>query len=85
MYSDPQIVTTLMSQAVASGAQIQDPSAFANSGVKVDTESAVYKRINETDKYETNKQSRSFNILSTLLKHPYEPEVCEWPEKYVLV
>jgi hypothetical protein len=75
MYSDPQIVTTLMSQAVASGADIQDPSYFQNSGVKVDTESAVYKRINETDSYQVNKQSRSFNILNTLLKHPYEPEV----------
>lgn len=85
MYSDPQIVTTLMSQAVASGADIQDPSYFANSGVKVDSQSAVYKRIHEQDSYNHNKQSRSFNILSTLLKHPYEPEVCEWPQKYVKV
>jgi len=85
MYSDPQIVTTLMSQAVASGADIQDPAYFANSGVKVDSGSAVYRRIHEQDKYNPNKQSRSFNILSTLLKHPYEPEVCEWPQKYALV
>lgn len=77
MYSDPQIVSTLMSQAVASGAEIQDPSAFQSSGVKVDTDSAVYKRINQSEPSYNSKQSRSFNILNTLLKHPYEPQdVC---------
>lgn len=77
MYSDPQIVSTLMSQAVASGAEVQDPSYFQNSGVKVDTDSAVYKRLNQDGGNYQSKQSRSFNILNTLLKHPYEPQdVC---------
>jgi hypothetical protein len=77
MYSDPQIVSTLMSQAVASGAEIQDPTAFQSSGVKVDTDSHVYKRITQNEKSYNSKQSRSFNILNTLLKHPYEPQdVC---------
>lgn len=73
MYSDPQIVSTLVSQAVASGADIQDASFFTHSGVKVDTDSDVYRRVTkETPQYHS-KQSRSFNILNTLLKHPYEP------------
>jgi len=72
MYSDPQIVTTLMSQAVASGAEIQDASYFMNSGVKVDTASSTYHRVHECDHPHNSKQSRSFNILTTLLKHPYE-------------
>lgn len=72
-YSDPNIITTLMSQAVASGADIQDPSYFMNSGVKVDTDSPSYKHIhNSSGHHDTSKQSRSFNILSTLMKHPYE-------------
>lgn len=73
MYSDPQIVSTLVSQAVASGADIQDSSFFTHSGIKVDTDSATYKRINKDDPNYHSKQSRSFNILNTLLKHPYEP------------
>lgn len=74
MYSDPQIISTLMSQAVASGADIQDPSFFTNTGIKVDTDSKCYKQIHENSggQDEVSKQSRSFNILSTLLKHPYE-------------
>jgi len=72
IYSDPQIVTTLLSQAVASGAEIQDASYFQNTGVKVDTGSTTYKRVNEEDHPHHSKQSRSFNILTTLLKHPYE-------------
>lgn len=72
MYSDPQIVTTLMSQAVASGAEIQDASFFMNTGVKIDTASSTYHRVHEVDNPHTSKQSRSFNILTTLLKHPYE-------------
>jgi hypothetical protein len=73
MYSDTQIVSTLMSQAVASGAEIQDASFFANTGVKVDTGSKTYQRIHEQNQTHKSKQSKSFNILSTLLKHPYEP------------
>lgn len=73
MYSDTQIVSTLMSQAVASGAEIQDASYFANTGVKVDTGSKTYQRIHENSHQHQSKQSKSFNILSTLLKHPYEP------------
>lgn len=73
MYSDPQIISTLVSQAVASGADIQDPSFFTSTGVKVDTDSKCYKQIHENQAaQESSKQSRSFNILSTLLKHPYE-------------
>ena len=73
MYSDPQIISSLMSQAIASGADIQDPSFFTNTGVKVDTDSKCYKQIHENEaSQEVSKQSRSFNILSTLLKHPYE-------------
>lgn len=78
MYSDPQIVTTLVSQAVASGADINDPNVFNNANnIKVDTDSAVYKRLSTQEKSYQSKQSRSFNILNTLLKHPYEPQnVC---------
>jgi len=78
MYSDPQIVTTLVSQAVASGADINDPNVFNNANnIKVDTDSAVYKRLSSQEKSYQSKQSRSFNILNTLLKHPYEPQnVC---------
>lgn len=78
MYSDPQIVTTLVSQAVASGADINDPNVFQHANnVKVDTDSAVYKRLSTQEKSYQSKQSRSFNILNTLLKHPYEPQnVC---------
>lgn len=78
MYSDPQIVTTLVSQAVASGADINDPNVFNNANnIKVDTDSAVYKRLSTQEKSYASKQSRSFNILNTLLKHPYEPQnVC---------
>jgi Ni/Co efflux regulator RcnB len=78
MYSDPQIVTTLVSQAVASGADINDPNVFNNANnIKVDTDSAVYKRLSHQEKSYQSKQSRSFNILNTLLKHPYEPQnVC---------
>jgi len=73
MYSDPQIISTLVSQAVASGADIQDPSFFTSTGVKVDTDSKCYRQIHENQAaQESSKQSRSFNILSTLLKHPYE-------------
>lgn len=74
IYSDPQIVTTLLSQAVASGAEIQDASYFQNTGVKVDAGSATYKRVNEEEHPHHSKQSRSFNILTTLLKHPYEAQ-----------
>jgi trehalose-6-phosphatase len=75
MYSDPQIVTTLVSQAVASGADINDPNVFNNANnIKVDTDSAVYKRLSTQEKSYASKQSRSFNILNTLLKHPYEPQ-----------
>lgn len=78
MYSDPQIITTLVSQAVASGAEINDPNVFNNAdNIKVDTESSVYKRLSTQEKQYASKQSRSFNILNTLLKHPYEPQgVC---------
>jgi len=73
IYSDPQIISTLMSQAVASGADIQDPSFFMNTGVKVDKDSKCYKQVhNASGNYDSSKQSRSFNILSTLMKHPYE-------------
>jgi hypothetical protein len=75
MYSDPQIVTTLVSQAVASGAEINDPNVFNNANnIKVDTDSSVYKRLSHQEKNYQSKQSRSFNILNTLLKHPYEPQ-----------
>jgi hypothetical protein len=75
MYSDPQIVTTLVSQAVASGAEINDPNVFNNANnIKVDTDSSVYKRLSTAEKSYQSKQSRSFNILNTLLKHPYEPQ-----------
>lgn len=75
MYSDPQIVTTLVSQAVASGAEINDPNVFNNANnIKVDTDSSVYKRLSHQEKSYQSKQSRSFNILNTLLKHPYEPQ-----------
>jgi hypothetical protein len=75
MYSDPQIVTTLVSQAVASGAEINDPNVFNNANnIKVDTDSSVYKRLSTQEKSYQSKQSRSFNILNTLLKHPYEPQ-----------
>jgi hypothetical protein len=73
IYSDPQIVSTLVSQAVASGADIQDASFFTHSGIKVDTDSDVYRRINKNEPNYHSKQSRSFNILNTLLKHPYDP------------
>jgi len=78
MYSDPQIVTTLVSQAVASGAEINDPNVFHSAdNIKVDTDSSVYKRLSTQEKSYQSKQSRSFNILNTLLKHPYEPQnVC---------
>lgn len=73
VYSDPNIISTLMSQAVASGADIQDPSFFMNTGVKVDKDSKCYKQVhNNQPNYDNSKQSRSFNILSTLMKHPYE-------------
>jgi len=74
MYSDPNIVSTLLSQAIASGADIQDASYFENTGVKVDTQSSTYKTLHrgERDSAENSKQSRSFNILNTLMKHPYE-------------
>merc|ERR1719510_534756 len=59
MYSDPQIISTLMSQAVASGAEIQDASYFTNTGVKVDTDSKCYKQIHENEmQQEASKQSR---------------------------
>jgi hypothetical protein len=75
MYSDPQIVTTLVSQAVASGAEINDPKVFNSAdNIKVDTDSSVYKRLSTQEKSYQSKQSRSFNILNTLLKHPYEPQ-----------
>lgn len=74
MYSDPNIVSTLLSQAIASGADIQDASYFENTGVKVDTQSSTYKTLHrgERESAENSKQSRSFNILNTLMKHPYE-------------
>ena len=74
MYSDPNIVSTLLSQAIASGADIQDASYFENTGVKVDTQSSTYKELHrgERESAENSKQSRSFNILNTLMKHPYE-------------
>jgi len=74
MYSDPNIVSTLLSQAIASGADIQDASYFENTGVKVDTQSSTYKELHrgERESSENSKQSRSFNILNTLMKHPYE-------------
>jgi len=51
MYSDPQIVTTLVSQAVASGAEINDPNVFNNANnIKVDTDSSVYKRLSHQEK-----------------------------------
>jgi len=72
MYSDPQIIKSLMSQAIASGADIQDPQFFMNTGVKVDTDSGAYKQVNsDAMGHDYSKQSKSFNILTTLLKHPY--------------
>lgn len=73
MYSDPNIIDSLVSQAVASGADIQDPNYFQNTGVKVDTQSSTFKQIHGSDRNgESSRQSRSFNILNTLMKHPYE-------------
>lgn len=71
-YSDPQIVSSLVCQAVASGADIQDPSFFTHGGVKVDKDSSTYKEVNSgKHSYNRSKQSKSFNILTTLMKHPY--------------
>lgn len=73
MYSDPNIIDSLVSQAVASGADIQNPNFFQNTGVKVDTQSSTFKQIHGSDRNgESSRQSRSFNILNTLMKHPYE-------------
>ena len=73
MYSDPNIIDSLVSQAVASGADIQNPNFFQNTGVKVDTQSSTFKQIHGGNRGgESSRQSRSFNILNTLMKHPYE-------------
>lgn len=71
MYSDAQIANTLISQAAAVGADVPDATAFGNDNIQVDTSTPVYKMNKERDAKKKVTQSKSFQLLDTLLKYPY--------------
>jgi hypothetical protein len=71
MYSDAQIANTLISQAAAVGADVPDATAFGNDNIQVDTSTPVYKMNKERDAKRKVTQSKSFQLLDTLLKYPY--------------
>lgn len=74
MYSDAQIANTLISQAAAIGADVPDPHAFGSDNVQVDTSTPVYKMNQQQEKNKKVTQSKSFQLLDTLLKYPYLEE-----------
>jgi len=71
MYSDAQIANTLISQAAAVGADVPDATAFGNDNIQIDTSTPVYKMNKERDAKRKVTQSKSFQLLDTLLKYPY--------------
>lgn len=71
MYSDAQIANTLISQAAAIGADVPDPRAFGTDSIQIDTSTPVYKMNKDMDKSRKVTQSKSFQLLDTLLKYPY--------------
>jgi len=71
MYSDAQIANTLISQAAAVGADVPDATAFGNDNIQVDTSTPVYKMNKAHDAKRKVTQSKSFQLLDTLLKYPY--------------
>jgi len=71
MYSDAQIANTLISQAAAVGADVPDATAFGNDNIQIDTSTPVYKMNKERDAKKKVAQSKSFQLLDTLLKYPY--------------
>jgi len=74
MYSDAQIANTLISQAAAIGADVPDPHAFGSDNVQIDTSTPVYKMNKQAEKNKKVTQSKSFQLLDTLLKYPYLEE-----------
>lgn len=71
MYSDAQIANTLISQAAAMGADVPDPTTFGTQNVQVDTSTATYRAVKNEAKTHKTTQSKSFQLLDTLLKYPY--------------
>ncbi|CAG5112798.1 Oidioi.mRNA.OKI2018_I69.chr2.g6973.t2.cds [Oikopleura dioica] len=74
MYSDAQIANTLISQAAAMGADVPDPTTFGTQNVQVDTSTATYRAVKNEAKAHKTTQSKSFQLLDTLLKYPYLEE-----------
>lgn len=74
MYSDAQIANTLISQAAAMGADVPDPTSFGTQNVQVDTSTATYRAVQNQAKAHKTTQSKSFQLLDTLLKYPYLEE-----------
>lgn len=71
MYSDAQIANTLISQAAAMGADVPDPNTFGTQNVQVDTSTPTFKFVTNNDSKHKVTQSKSFQLLDTLLKYPY--------------
>jgi len=71
MYSDAQIANTLISQAAAVGANVPDPHAFGNDNIQIDTSTPTYKLCQNMKHNSKVTQSKSFQLLDTLLKYPY--------------
>jgi len=71
MYSDAQIANTLISQAAAVGADVPDPHAFGTDNVQIDTSTPTFKACQNIKNNAKVTQSKSFQLLDTLLKYPY--------------
>lgn len=71
MYSDAQIANTLISQAAAVGADVPDPYAFGTDNVQIDTSTPTFKMCQNLKGNSKVTQSKSFQLLDTLLKYPY--------------
>lgn len=71
MYSDAQIANTLISQAAAVGADVPDPGAFGTDNIQIDTSTPTYKLCQDIKHTHKVTQSKSFQLLDTLLKYPY--------------
>jgi len=71
MYSDAQIANTLISQAAAVGADVPDPHAFGTDNVQIDTSTPTFKACQNVKNNAKVTQSKSFQLLDTLLKYPY--------------
>lgn len=71
MYSDAQIANTLISQAAACGADVPDPTAFGTDNIQIDTSTPTYKMCQNIKRGAKVTQSKSFQLLDTLLKYPY--------------